>query len=169
VRLGWLVTSGVGGIECGRVASKARRGPGAALSAVLRGKIVVELVTEPLAAKVAALVSGGETGPAASIKIDAERFEMVIDAAGIKPDKLTPLALTAGQQAIEDRRQARQRRAIDRGEINLVARRLGKHRRTSQSLRLAVPDDRRYKLPVLQTGRLLPIAESPSALAGFLR
>jgi hypothetical protein len=57
-------------IECGRVASKARRGPGAALGAVLRGKIVVELVTEPLTAKVAALVSGGETGPAASIKID---------------------------------------------------------------------------------------------------
>ena len=61
VRLGLLVTSGVGGIECGRVASKVRRGPGAPLGAVLRGKIVVELVTEPLTAKVAALVSGGET------------------------------------------------------------------------------------------------------------
>ena len=29
---------------------------------------------------------------------------MMIGAAGVKPDKLTPLALTAGQQAIEDRR-----------------------------------------------------------------
>ena len=45
VHLGLLVTSGVGGIACGRVASKARRGPGAALGTVLRGKIVVELVT----------------------------------------------------------------------------------------------------------------------------
>jgi hypothetical protein len=54
---------------------------------------------------------------------------MMIGAAGVKPDKLKPLVLTAGQQPIEDRRQARQRRAIDRGEINLVLRRSGKHRR----------------------------------------
>jgi hypothetical protein len=166
-RLGLLVKSGVGGIERDKVASRARRGPEAALAAGLPGKIAVELVTGPLTAKVDALVFGGETGPAASIKIDAERCGMMIGAAGVKPDKLTPLPLTAGQQAIEDRRQARQRRAIDRGELIWWRDDWESIGATSQSLRLAVPADRRYKLPVLQTGRLLPIAESPSAVAGF--
>ena len=100
MRLGLPVTSGVGELERGRVASKARLGPGAVLGAVLRGKIVVELVTAPLTAKVAALVSGGETGPAANIKIDAGRSEMVSGAAGVKPDKLTPLALAAGNRRL---------------------------------------------------------------------
>ena len=72
---------------------------------------------------------------------------MMIGAAGVKPDKLTPLALTAGQQAIGDRRQARQRRAIDRVKLIWWRDDWESIGATSQSLRLAVPADRRYKLP----------------------
>jgi hypothetical protein len=61
------------------------------MGAVLRGKFVVELVTEPLTRKVAALVAGREIRPAAGIKIDAERSEMVIGASGLSARNSRPL------------------------------------------------------------------------------
>ena len=70
---------------------------------------------------VATLVSGGEIAPTPVEAVDFERSEPAINAARIERDNLGADALASRQDARKHGREGRQRRLIDRGEVERLS------------------------------------------------